>query len=69
MKKLRLRDDPGSDSIIMKRTKEVAGIELSEIIEKDSYPLQAKHDTEINKDHESLEGLTIVPGILDNKTA
>ena len=83
MKKLRL----------MKRTKEVAGIELSELIEKDPYPIQAKHEfripprtimpvsfenklpdkllfcTEINKDQESLEGLTIVPGILDNEAA
>ena len=92
MKKLKLRDDPESDSIIMKRTKEVAGIELSGLNERDPYPFQTKREfripprsvmpvsfennlpdnllffTEINKDLEDLEGLTIVPGILDNKT-
>ena len=47
MKKLRLRDDPETNSIIMKRTKMVTSLELERLEERDPYPIQAKREFRI----------------------
>ena len=47
MKKLRLRDDPETNSIIMKRTKMVTSLELERLEERDPYQIQAKREFRI----------------------